>query len=63
MSLYTAFFLMTFSDDCHSLSLQINLSIFCRDLMKLSLLMLHSAHLNSLVLDRDGKREEAGLNS
>lgn len=62
ISLYTTFFLVTFSEDCHSLSVQINLSIFCGDL-KLSLLMLHSVDTNSLVLDRAGKREEVVLNS
>lgn len=61
MSPYTTFFLMTFSEDCHYLSIQINLSIFCKDLMKLSLL-LHSVNLDSLVLDRDTKREEVDLN-
>lgn len=63
ISLYTTFFLVTFSEDCHSLSVQINLSIFCGDLMKLSLLMLHSVDTNSLVLDRAGKKEEVVLNS
>lgn len=58
IALYTTFFLMTFSEDYHSLSVQTNLCLFCRDLMKLSLLTLHSVNPKSLVLARDGQKKE-----
>lgn len=53
---------MTFNEASCSLSVQI-IHIFYRDSAKLSLLMLHSVNPRSLVLPRDGEREEGVLKS